>query len=90
VLWSAKVISRVNGDILSKQQYINKVKSDNENKTQRTFAMFIAAGAKLTTPAVKVMMDSTRKTVLAAFCPYKAGQGLSLIQSDRQTQGLKR
>ena len=50
--------------------------------------MFIAAGARLTTPAVNVMMESTRKTVLNAFCPYKAGQVLSLIQSDRQTQGL--
>ena len=80
MLWSSNVNSRINGDILSKQQYINKVKSDNKNNTGRKFAVFIV---------ITVVMDSTRKTVLAAFCPYKAGQVLSLIQSDRQTQGLK-
>ena len=80
MLWSSNVNSRVNGNILSKLKYINKVKSDNRNNTVRKFAMFIV---------ITIVMDSTRKTVLNAFCPYKAGQVLSLIQSDRQRQGLK-
>ena len=80
MLESSNVNSRVNGDVLSKQQYVHKVTSDNKHKTDRKFVMFIV---------ITIVMDSTRKTVLAAFCPYKAGQVLSLIQSDRQTQGLK-
>ena len=81
MLESSNVNSRVNGDVLSKQQYVHKVTSDNKNKQKESLPCLLF---------ITIVMDSTRKTVLAAFCPYKAGQVLSLIQSDRQTQGLKR
>ena len=41
MLESSNVNSRVNGDVLSKQQYVHKVTSGNKNKTERKFAVFI-------------------------------------------------
>ena len=47
--------------------------TSNKTKKKERFFKFFLANAKLLTTTINTVIDSTKKTVLDAFCPFKAG-----------------